>query len=110
MPALQAVIRTQRASRYLDQLCRHLDQMRRMRHRPATAHHGQAPPPVQDVSWSDTSGVIRFSHGTCTLLADPAALTLRIDAADEDNLRHLRESITRRVETIGGRERLTLDW
>lgn len=110
MPTAQAQIPTERASRYLDQFCRHLGRMSRMRHRVPTGHRGQAPPPVQHVDWTDSSGTIRFTHGTCTLQATPTALTLRVDADDEDNLRQLQDGITRRLETIGRRDHFTVDW
>ena len=84
MPTVNAEIPTDRAGRYLAQLCRHLSQMSRMRHRPTTGHGGQAPPAVEDVDWSDTAGTIRFSHGTCTLQASSNTLMLRIDADNED--------------------------
>jgi hypothetical protein len=111
MNAAVAQIPTERASRYLEQLCRHLGQMSRMRH-PAPAGHrgGQAPPPVQHVDWSDTSGEIRFTDGTCTLHATPTELLLRVDADDEDSLRRLQDGITRRLATIGRRDHLTVDW
>jgi hypothetical protein len=110
MPTADAQIPTERASRYIDQLCRHLGQMSRMRHQIPTGHRGQAPPPVQQVEWSETSGTISFSHGTCTLQATSTALTLRVDADDEDDLRRLQDGITRRLETIGRRDHLTVEW
>ncbi|MDQ0381987.1 DUF2218 domain-containing protein [Amycolatopsis thermophila] len=110
MPTADATISTNRASRYLTQLCRHLNQMSRMRHRPAASHSGQAPPAVDNVDWSDTAGTIRFSTGTCTLQATPDTLTLRVDADDEDALNRLQQSIARRLETIGRRDRLTVHW
>jgi hypothetical protein len=110
MPTTEARIPTDRASRYIDQLCRHLDQMSRMRHRTPTGHGGRRPPPVQQVDRSDTSGTIRFTHGTCTLHAAHGAPMLRVDADDEDALRQLQDGITRRLETIGRRDHLTVQW
>ncbi len=110
MPTAEAQIPTERASRYLEQLCRHLGQMSRMRHQSPAGHRDQAPPPVQGVGWSDSSGEIRFTHGTCTVQATPTALLLRVDADDEDSLRRLQDGITRRLETIGRRDHFTVDW
>jgi hypothetical protein len=110
MPIAEAQVTTDRASRYLVQLCRHLDQMSRMRHRVPTRHGGQAPPAVEHAEWSDTTGTIRFAQGTCTLRAGDDALTLRVEADDEDTLRQLRQSIARRLDTIGRRDHLTVHW
>lgn len=110
MPSVDAHIPTERASRYLAQLCRHLNQMSRMRHQSPAAHGDQAPPAVRQVDWSDTAGTIRFSQGTCTLRATPDALALRVDADDEVALQRLQDGVTRRLETIGRRDRLTVHW
>lgn len=107
----EARIPTERASRYLTQLCRHLGQMSRMRHQPPAGHRGgQASPSVQHVDWSDNSGEIRFTQGTCTLQATPTELLLHIQADDEDSLHRLQDGITRRLETIGRRGHLTVYW
>ena len=106
MPTADARVPTDRAGRYLVQLCRHLKQMSTMRHRP----HGRQAPPVRQVDWTDTTGTIRFTEGTCTLKATDEALTLRIDADDEETLRRLREGITARLTTIGRRDGLTVHW
>ena len=110
MPIVNAAIPTDRAGRYLAQLCRHLSQMSRMRYRPGTGHGSRKPPAVEDVDWSDTAGTIRFSHGTCTLRATADALALRIDAEDEDTLQRLQEGVARRLETIGRRDGFTVQW
>ena len=110
MPTVEAQVPTDRASRYLTQLCRHLGQMSRMRHQPSTHQDGQAPPAVQHVDWTDTSGTIRFPQGTCTLSATADTLTVRIDADDEDALRRLQDGIGRRLDTIGRRDQLTVHW
>lgn len=102
MPTAETQVATERAGRYLTQLCRHLNHMNRTR-------HGSSPT-VEDVTWSDTAGTIRFSEGTCTLSATAGALTVRLDAETEDALRRLREGVTRRLETVGRRERLTVHW
>lgn len=110
MPTTEAHVPTERASRYLVQLCQHLGQMSRMRHRPPVRSGSQAPPAVQHVDWSDTTGTIRFAQGTCTLHATTDGLTLRVEADDEDTLRRLQEGIARRLDTIGRRDHLTVHW
>ncbi|HKN97109.1 MAG TPA: DUF2218 domain-containing protein [Pseudonocardiaceae bacterium] len=110
MPTAEAQVRTDRASRYLVQLCRHLGQMSRMRHQMPARHGGQAPSTVEHADWSDTTGTIRFTQGTCTLQATDDALTLRVAADDEDTLRQLQQGIARRLDTIGRRDQLTVHW
>lgn len=111
MPTADAHILTDRASRYLAQLCRHAGQMSRLGHRPPTRHGGSAmPPEVQHVDWSDTQGVVRFADGQWTLQATSDTLTLRVEADDEDTLQQLRDGIARRLEKIGRRDRLEVIW
>jgi hypothetical protein len=102
MPIAEASVPTDRSSRYLVQLCRHADQMRRMRH--------GGGPRVDHVEYSETVGVIRFTDGVVTLQASTDTLTLRIEAADEDGVRRLQDGIANRLRTIGRRDGLTLFW
>jgi hypothetical protein len=62
-------VETERASRYLVQLCRHV-------HLAAQHNHGMQ----AQVDWSVDRGMISFGWGRCTLRADPAALALRAEA------------------------------
>lgn len=100
MPTAAASVPTNRAGRYIAQLCRHLNLMSRMR------HGGQ----VQQVDWSDTTGTIRFTQGTCTMQAASDSLALRIEADDEQTLRQLQEAIAGRLATIGRRDHLAVNW
>lgn len=119
MLTAQAQVPTDRASRYLVQLCRHTTHMHgerpgsaRVRHRPPAypAGDGQMRPEVQHVDYSDTCGTIRFTQGLCTLWATADTLTLRVDATDEATLHRLQDGITRRLEMIGRRDHLTVGW
>ena len=117
----EARVATDRASRYLVQLCRHAGHMRRRHadrmqtghtegHGPR-AHHGDgAAPTVERTEWSDTHGVIKLAWGQCTLQATSAALTLRVEAADIEHLRRIQDGVARRLETFGWRERLKVEW
>ncbi|MGP4048207.1 DUF2218 domain-containing protein [Streptomyces sp. 2A115] len=112
MPIAEARVETERASRYLVQLCRHAQQMRRRHFRPR-AHAGggtHTPPEVHHVEWSDTHGTVRLSLGQWTLRATPDALVLRADAANEEDLRRMRSLVAARVEKIGRRDDLTVVW
>jgi hypothetical protein len=110
MPTAEATIQTGRASRYLIQLCRHADQMRRIRHRTSGSGDEQSPAVVERIDFSDTVGVVRFADGVLRLRASGDVLTLRIEAADEDSLHRLQNGIGRRLRTIGRRDGLTLTW
>jgi hypothetical protein len=110
MPTADTQIPTERASRYLTQLCRHLGQMSRMRHQAPSRPGGRLPPTVEQVDWSDTMGTIRFLQGTCTLSATADTLTVRIDADDEDTLLRLKDGVARRLETVGRRDHLIVHW
>lgn len=101
-----ARVETGRASRYLAQLCEHLNQM--------TQHHMHVhdgtPPAVERVEWSDSDGVIDFDCGRCTLLATGDALTLSVDATDQQSQRRIQDVLTLRVQTIGRRDDLNVTW
>ncbi|HEX6447938.1 MAG TPA: DUF2218 domain-containing protein [Trebonia sp.] len=108
MMSAEGSVLTGRADRYLDQLCRHLGQMRQKRHRMMDRHAGM--PEVRGVEHAGSRGEVRFADGAWTLTATPEALLLRVDAVDEQALRRLRDGITGRVEKIGRRDRLTVTW
>ncbi|HET6918051.1 MAG TPA: DUF2218 domain-containing protein [Jiangellaceae bacterium] len=95
----EANVETDRSSRYLVQLCQHLDKVGRA--------HPQMPAHVE---WSDDRGVISFHGGRCMLQALPGLLTLRAEASDEDTLRWLEHRVTDRLERIGRRDQLTVAW
>jgi hypothetical protein len=103
-----ASVETDRAGRYLVQLCQHLSQMQ-PRHG-LFLHGRHRPPKVQHVEWTDTTGEMRFQNGTCTLEAHDDALLLRLSAPDEASLRSLQQAISHRLETIGRRAGLHVLW
>ena len=103
-----ARVETDRAGRYLTQLCQHLSQLQ-SRHG-LFLHGRHRPPKVLHVEWSDTFGEMRFENGTCTLEAHEDALLLRVSAPDEASLRSLQQAITHRLATIGHRAGLNILW
>ncbi|MFD4605437.1 DUF2218 domain-containing protein [Streptomyces sp. NPDC058464] len=113
MPTAEARVETERASRYLVQLCRHAQQMGRHPHY-GTRNHDAAdthrPPEVHDVQWSDTHGTVRVSLGRWTMQADEGTLTLRAEADNEEDLRRLQDLVAARLERIGRRDRLVVTW
>ncbi|EGX61061.1 MULTISPECIES: DUF2218 domain-containing protein [Streptomyces] len=113
MLTAEARVETERASRYLDQLCRHAQQMGRHPHYRQDAHGGadtRRHPAVHHVEWSDTDGTVRTSLGRWTLQATPDALVLHVEAANEEKLQRMRDLIAARVEKIGRRDNLTVAW
>ena len=82
----QARVRTDRASRYLAQLCRHLSELQS--HTSPAGHERAGPgrPQIRHVEWSDTRGTVDLAAGRLTLLADPDTLHLTIEAPDEQRL------------------------
>jgi hypothetical protein len=113
----EARVETERPSRYLAQLCRHVQEAAQGRHVPQAAHgrheqegahaHRRMPPRVE---WSDTHGVIDFGSGRCTLRAEPGALVLQVEAPDEETLRWVQHRLSDRLERFGRRDRLTVSW
>ena len=96
----EARVATERSSRYLVQLCRHVN----------LVAQGHRPEMQAQVEWSDDRGLISFGWGRCTLSADPGVLILRAEAADEETLHQLEQRIADRLEQVGRRDRLTVTW
>jgi hypothetical protein len=95
----EARVETERSSRYLVQLCRHVDLVAQ-EHPQMQAH----------VEWSDDRGVISFGLGRCALRADSGVLMLRAEAPDEASLRQIEQRVADRLEQVGRRDRLTVTW
>ena len=88
--ASQAQIRTEHASRYLQQLCKHWS-------------HKFA------VSFDPTHGVVPFPTSRCTFDATPDVLTLRIDAAPDD-LARMEGVVAEHLGRFAFREELDIRW
>jgi len=113
MLTAEAHVHTERPSRYLVQLCQHASQMRQHLGDRPRPHHGEgtpAPPEVQHVEWSDTHGIVRLNWGQWTLQATEAILTLRVEAATENDLQQIQGLLAGRLEKIGRRDHLTVNW
>jgi hypothetical protein len=111
MPASQARVPTDRASRYLTHLCKHSGQMSALALDPGHGHgDGGAASMPRHAEWSDTDGVIDFGWGRCTLHATGEGLVLHAEADDQQQLRRIQDAIAVRLERIGRRDRLTLTW
>jgi hypothetical protein len=100
-------VQTDHPGRYLVQLGRHAQQAHRLRH---DRDDTQPPPRVEHVEWSETSGVVDFGRGRCTMQASENLLTLRAEAADEESLQLVQDLVTRDIERFGRRDHLQVSW
>jgi hypothetical protein len=123
MPTAEAHIETERPSRYLVQICQHInnisDKGRHLRHRPRARLAGDVQPRPEvaarpelrpHVQWSDTDGIVTFGGGRITLQASPGDLALRAEAANEEDLGRVQDLITGLLGRIGRRDHLTVNW
>jgi hypothetical protein len=114
MPTAEADIQTERAASYLARLCDHAGQMgqagHRLRHRRAAHGRGDGPPGIRHVERGQTEATVTLNWGQWTMRARPGRLTVRAEAADQENLRRIKDLLTGRLETFGRREHLTVAW
>lgn len=111
MPTAEALVRTDRPDRYVAQLCQHAGKMgSHLRHRPQAHGGGEAPPEIQHAECTGTDGVVVLNWGKWTMRAAPGCLTVRAEAADQESLRRIQEFVTARLEKIGRRDHLTVNW
>jgi hypothetical protein len=111
MPAAEARVPTENASRYITRLCQHAGKMRsHLGHRPRSHAGGGAPPEILRAESAGDRGTLVLSRGQCTLQAADGVLTLRAEADDPDTLARIQELIAARLEKFGRRERLTVAW
>lgn len=91
MKSSTALIRTDRASRYLVQLCKHF---------------GHKVP----VEWTETDGVVRFEPGTCRMAASGDALTLSCESETQDALAVVQDVVARHLERFAWKEAFSVAW
>jgi hypothetical protein len=114
MVSIEGRATTERAQRYLLQLCNHLAQI--------GGHHGhgqdgqghgaghEAPVRPRGVECSDDLGHITFDRGSCVLRASADRLALRIEADDHAGMQQIRALVSARLETIGRRDGVSVRW
>jgi len=110
MPSAEALVETDRAARYVEQLCSHLGAMRHMGHRSPIRHGSASVPRVDGVERDDKHAVIRFADGSCRLEARDDGLALHVEARDPGTLERLKGGIAARVAKIGRRDHLSVSW
>jgi len=91
MKYANARVETERASNYLQQLCKHF------------AHK-------LTVEFTPERGRIEFSIGTCRLAAKDRVLTLDAEAQDDANLAQLQGVVDRHLIRFAFREELRIAW
>lgn len=115
MPAAQARVHTDRASRHLIQLCQHVTRIsardpasHQRRHAPDGAAHPAGTPPRAE--WTETHGTISFPGGTITLQATPDTLIVCAEAGTGPDLRRAQELISGHLARSGRCDQLTVIW
>lgn len=91
MPVSEARVETDRAARYIKQLCSHFDKK-------------------ADSEWDDHKGRTVFEFGTCEYLAEPGALLLKVEAADEALLGRTEFVVGDHLSRFGTRDQLSITW
>jgi hypothetical protein len=95
MPTAKGFVSTDRADRYLHQFSKHLA-------------HG--PGGIRAEDRPDGSLLIDVGNATCTLEATPAGLNLTAESLTRDALGRLQRQLGSRIEQIGHRDALSVDW
>jgi hypothetical protein len=111
MRTAEARVQTDHPDRYLVQLCQHASKMgRRLSHRPRAHAVGGAAPEIHHAEWSGTYGIVTLSWGRWSMRAAPGILTLRAEAASQENLQRIQDLVAARLEKIGRRDHLSVSW
>jgi hypothetical protein len=91
MPASHATVATDRAARYLKQLCSHFDRK-------------------ADSTYDDSTGHTVFAFGECRMVAQPEALVIDVQAPDEAQLAKVEYVVGDHLERFAKRDGLTAHW
>ena len=111
MLTAEARVQTEHPARYLIQLCQHVSKMGGYpRHRPRSHDGDGGPPEIRHAEWSETDGIVTLNLGQWTMHATPGELRLRAEADSEENLQRIEDLVTGRLEKIGRRDHLTVNW
>ena len=87
----KAIVPTEKASRYLQQLCKHFDHK-------------------LPVTFDEHAGNISFAIGECALAADDAALTITATSPGEAELEQLKDVVVRHLVRFAFREDIPVEW
>lgn len=86
-----AHVGTDKASRYLQQLCKHFQHK-------------------LPVTFDETAGDIAFDGGECRLAASASELTLHVSAPSQEALARLEDVVARHLVRFAFREEMSVDW
>jgi hypothetical protein len=101
-------VTTDRATRYLAQLCEHLSAIGQSGAGQTDRHIGPANAPI--VEWTTAHGLVRIGAAQFSMDATPDALTLYAEAPDPAALDRVKYMLTQRIQSIGRRDNLTVHW
>jgi hypothetical protein len=108
MDSAEARIVTDRADRYLTQVCEHLAAIGQ--NALAQGGHDASPDHAPRVEWSDSHAVVHIGDAQFTLDVTADALLIRVEAPDPAGLEGLKQLLTQRIQTIGRRDGLAVNW
>jgi uncharacterized protein len=92
MPTETAQVPTSQGARYLQQLCKHWSHK-------------------LDVQLTDNEGIVRFPHAVATMTAGAEALTVTVEAEDEETLQRMKGVVASHLDRFAFREApLPFDW
>jgi hypothetical protein len=87
----EALVATDRPSRYLVQLCKHFGHK------------------IQTV-WTEHEGELHFDLGTARLFAQPDGLRITVSTGDAESLGRLAEVVERHLVRFGASDELVVAW
>jgi hypothetical protein len=92
-------------------MCQHASKLGgHLRHRPRGHGGDAAPPEIHHAEWTSTDGTVTLNWGQWTMHAAAGTLNLRAQADSQENLRRIQDLVTSRLEKIGRRDQLTVNW
>ncbi|QRM28007.1 DUF2218 domain-containing protein [Microvirga sp. VF16] len=87
-----ARVSTANGARYLQQLCKHWSHK-------------------LDVQLSENEGIVRFPSAVATMKADPEALTVSVEAQDDETLQRMKGVVTSHLDRFAFKEApLPFEW
>lgn len=86
-----ATVATDRAGRYIKQLCSHFSKK-------------------AESTFDETSGHTVFEFGQCRMAATPTTLELTVSADDEELLGRVKYVVADHLERFGARDQLSVAW
>jgi hypothetical protein len=95
MPVMEAYVATERAARYVEQL---------------SSHFAHQPGGMRLLDQQPGELLIDLGPATWQIVAEPDRLVLRVEAADAGRLREASAHVAERVEQIGRRDGLRVEW